>query len=78
MPPVRANGVPLLRKYKIVPVLLGYLSPECALPPVEVHLSKQPGPYRFTVYNGYHRFYASIAVGYPYLPAIVRERLQLW
>lgn len=72
-PPTRAHGVPPFKKYKLVPILLAFSSPECALPPVEVCTAAPSGPYRFKVFNGYHRYYASIAVGYTALPVFVRE-----
>ncbi|MGH8488341.1 MAG: hypothetical protein ACREXS_05600 [Gammaproteobacteria bacterium] len=71
-PPKHDVGVPRFKKYKMVPVLLAFQSPECALPPVEVvRLSESPR-YQFRVRNGYHRFYASVAVGYHSLPVVVR------
>ena len=70
--PIRNAGVQPFRKYKLVPVLLAFTSPECALPPVEVEaLPNAPGT-RYRVINGYHRYYASIAAGYSKLPVIVR------
>ncbi len=35
-PPQRDNGIPPFKKYKLVPVLLAFHSPECELPPLEV------------------------------------------
>lgn len=63
-PPVRNMGVPLLNKSKLMPVLFAFASPECALPPIEVHESRTSSPYKFSVHNGYHRFYGSVAAGY--------------
>lgn len=37
--------------------------------PVEV-LERPVGPYRYDVYHGYHRYYASIAAGFTHLPTI--------
>jgi hypothetical protein len=69
-PPMRNGGVPPFKKYKLVPVLFAFRSPECALPPIEV-FSASEGPYRFKVRNGYHRYYASIAAGFTKLPVAV-------
>jgi hypothetical protein len=71
-PPLRASGVPPFKKYKLVPVLFAFASPECAIPPVEVVVVPSTR-YRFRVLNGYHRYYASVAVGYTRLPVIVRQ-----
>jgi len=70
-PPARFEGVPLFKKYKLVPVLFAFQSPECALPLVQVIELPEPGRYRFAVHNGFHRFYASVAVGFSHLPAKV-------
>lgn len=69
-PPTRNNGIALFTKYKLVPILLAFTSPDCALPPVEVR-AYSSGPYKYTVVDGYHRYYASLAVGYPMLPVVV-------
>jgi hypothetical protein len=69
-PPLRDADVPPFKKYKLVPVLLGFTSPECAIQPVRVS-EQTGGRYTYRVLNGYHRFYASIAVGYLKLPVIV-------
>ena len=34
-PPVPNTGIPLFRKYKLVPVLFAFTSPECSLPPMK-------------------------------------------
>ncbi|SPP98042.1 protein of unknown function [Bradyrhizobium vignae] len=68
----RDPGIPILKKYKLLPVLFAFQSPECALPPIEVYRDSS-GAYRFTVHNGFHRFYGSVAAGYVHLPVLVRE-----
>ena len=40
------------------------------IPPVEV-MDHQQGDYRYKVYDGNHRYYASIAAGFPCLPTII-------
>jgi hypothetical protein len=69
----RSPGTPLFRKYKLVPVLLAFASPECALPPVELNPLGSGSRYRYKVHNGCHRYYGSIATGYRDLPAVVFE-----
>jgi hypothetical protein len=71
-PPSRNDGVPPFKKCKLVPVLLAFTSPECALPPVEVEALSSDGRPRYRVVNGYHRYYASVAAGYTKLPVTVR------
>jgi|tagenome__1003787_1003787.scaffolds.fasta_scaffold20963876_4 hypothetical protein len=72
-PPLRAANVPSFKKYKLVPILFAFLSPECALPPVEVNSVNPATKYRFQVYNGYHRYYASLAAGFTKLPVVIRQ-----
>jgi hypothetical protein len=69
-PPLRDSGVPPFKKYKLVPVLFALLSPEGTLPPVEGFMASS-GRHRFRVRNGYHRYYASVAVGFSKLPIVV-------
>jgi hypothetical protein len=72
-PPSRNTGVPLFKKYKLVPVLFAFTSPECSLPPVRVERRLSPHCYRYRVTNGVHRYYASAAVGYTRLPILIQE-----
>src|ERR1017187_1199004 len=54
---------------RMVSVLQAFCS--CApLPPVEVNECAS-GSYRYVLYDGMHRFYASIAAGYSQLPVVV-------
>lgn len=76
-PPTRNKNIPPFKKFKLVPVLMAFTSPECSLPPVEVVPNNSSNTYRFKVKNGYHRFYASIAVGYPMLPIIITEPYEI-
>lgn len=75
-PPTRDNGITPFKKYKLVPILLAFTSPECVLPPVEVR-ENNSGSYKYTVTNGYHRYYASLAVGYTMLPIVVSRAIEL-
>lgn len=72
-PPTRSEGVPSFKKYKLVPVLFAFQSPECELPPIAVQRISSPSQYEFRVLNGYHRFYSSVAVGYSKLPIIAAK-----
>lgn len=77
-PPRRDPGMEPFRKYKLVPVLLAFMSPECALPPVTVEPLPTGADFRYRVTNGFHRFYASRAVGYTSIPAAINEGSDLW
>ncbi len=70
-PPQRDACLAPFKKYKLVPVLLAFQSPECELPPVEV-VAIQEGTHSSRDTNGYHRYYGSVSVGYKHLPVIVR------
>ena len=71
-PPTRSPGTPWFKKYKLMPIFFAFQSPECELSPIEV-LPVDARPYRFKVYNGFHRYYASIAAGYTQIPIVVVE-----
>jgi len=72
-PPIRDAHVPSFRKYKLVPVLLAFTSPECSLPPVQAIAIASGGNYKYRVTNGYHRYYASVAAGFEFLPITEKE-----
>jgi len=76
-PPARNKNIISFKKYKLIPVLLGFKSPECALPPVEAQILNTSNTYKYKIINGYHRFYASVAVGYKKLPIIIVESHEL-
>lgn len=71
-PPQRSPEVELFRKHKLVPLLMAFASPEGMLPPVQVQRISA-SRYRFKLLNGAHRYFASVAVGFPLLPVVVRE-----
>jgi hypothetical protein len=69
--PRRNDCVALFKKYKLLPILHAFHSPECALPPVQVsEIPESPGQFRLI--NGVHRYYASSAAGYSLIPSVVR------
>jgi hypothetical protein len=68
-PPSRAAGVEGLRKDRTVSILRG-LRTKNSLPAVEV-VEDSSRRYRFTVYHGFHRYYASAAAGFSHLPVTV-------
>ena len=59
---------------RLIRLLQGFVSAD-EIEPVPLSelplLEFAPTPYRFRVRNGFHRFYASIAVGYEHLPASI-------
>jgi hypothetical protein len=70
-PPIRNQGVEPFKKFRMVPILLAFRF-LTALPPVEIQpLKNSPSPYSFKVYDGFHRYYASIAAGFTDLPVVI-------
>lgn len=71
-PPVRRPNLPLLEKNRLMPILFAFssTSPDSALPPIEVRANSECS-YRYRVFNGYHRYYASVAVGFRCAPVIL-------
>ena len=72
-PIVRAVGTNGFRKYKMVPVLMAFRDPEGLLPPIEVGALKNDPKYRYKLENGFHRYYASLAVGYSRISVQVKS-----
>jgi hypothetical protein len=72
-PPRRDAGTAPFKKYKMCSLLFGFQSPECALPPVVVQPMPKSEAFRYSLLNGFHRFYASMHVGYTHIPIEVRE-----
>jgi hypothetical protein len=64
------------RRVDLVSILKGFVA-DGEIPPIELlvlpplhDLSGEP--FKFRVVNGYHRFYASIAAGFEFVPATTR------
>ena len=68
-PPKRAPGVPWFDEDRMIQVLQAMCS-GIALPPIEVWRGV-PGEARLSPRDGFHRFYASVALGFPMLPVAV-------
>lgn len=59
---------------RLVSVLRGFVSASEIEPVPLICLPSAafpPAPFKYRVRNGYHRFYASVAAGFEYLPALV-------
>lgn len=67
--PVRDAGVEAFKKCKLVPILCA-LQAKNLLPPIKVTDQGVPPGCQYRVYDGFHRYYASVAVGFPMLPVI--------
>jgi len=74
-PPTRNPGVHWFYKNRMVAVLMAFTSPECALPAVPVKRIRPGGDYSFELTDGFHRYYASVAVGYTHLPVTIRNEV---
>lgn len=71
-PPRRSPGDEEFKKYKLVPVMLAFWSPEHLLAPINVKRSSHPH-YKYQLTRGFHRYYASVAIGYSMIPAMVGD-----
>lgn len=72
-PPQRNVGVTPLKKSRLVPILMAFVSKVNAVPPIDVSASAAGSRYKYRVANGYHRYYASIAAGYRDIPVVIKE-----
>lgn len=67
LPPPRAR-IPPFDEERMLSILRGIAAGD-ALPTVEVHTP--PGSTQYVLRDGFHRYHASIAVGYSHLPVSV-------
>ena len=67
----RGPGVPTLEQYRMISVLRA-IRLDRAMSPIEVTKASGQG-YTHALYHGYHRLAASIAVGYPLVPTVIRR-----
>ena len=75
--PRRNPGVTLDRngfgRERMMNILIGIQRGD-AMPPIQIEAADS-GPRRFRLRAGFHRYYASLAVGYSYVPAEIVDRL---
>ncbi|GHE05551.1 hypothetical protein GCM10008024_36850 [Allgaiera indica] len=68
--PERRAGVALLNKLRLVPVLMAFREGEHSfLPPIKVSGPWAGEDYPYRLRDGFHRYFASVAAGFPYIPA---------
>ena len=69
-PDPRGPGVPNFERYRMISMLRA-IRFDRAMSPIEVIKANGQG-YTHTLYHGCHRLAASIAVGYPLVPTVIR------
>jgi hypothetical protein len=69
-PPLRVPGKPWFDQERMV-ALLQAIKAGVELPPVIVHEPPDQPDFQYAVKDGVHRFYASAAAGFKYLPVTV-------
>jgi hypothetical protein len=67
----RGPAVPSFERYRMISVLRA-IRLDHAMLPIEVIKTNGQG-YTYTLYHGCHRLAASIAVGYPLVPTVIRR-----
>jgi len=70
-PDPRGPGVPNFEQYRMISMLRA-IRTDCAMSPIEVIKASGKG-YTHTLYHGCHRLAASISVGYPLVPTVIRR-----
>lgn len=70
-PPTEGKMSPRLTKHRLVPILLAFATSEVVLPPVRARLTST-GPYRMTIVDGVHRYYASVAARFSLIPVMIQ------
>jgi hypothetical protein len=71
-PPKRYNGFWFRNRDSVIEVLCKMRSGEI-LEPIEVYSKSKTNTNKFTVKDGFHRFYLSVAVGYKKIPVKVND-----
>jgi hypothetical protein len=61
-----------LRRRSFVSILRKIAS-ESAMPPIQLEELPPDGEYAYGIHRGTHRFYASVAVGFSHIPAVLIE-----
>lgn len=69
-PPTRNPGVRWFERERMVKILQG-IKLGVAIPPVPVHEPPAMIGYRYEVRDGFHRFYAAVALGFQRLPVVI-------
>jgi len=69
--PIRNKNVAWFNEQRMVDVLRGFRVGD-KLPPIEVNELPTDTGFRYRVRDGFHRYYASVAVGFTQLPVSVR------
>jgi hypothetical protein len=69
-PPERDTGVRWFDRDRMVHILRGFVD-GAPIPPVEVQELRDQHRYKYGVRDGVHRFYASAAAGFDYLPVLI-------
>ena len=74
-PPFRLRGYPKdfegFDRARMVRILAGIVAGDAICPPKAIRLPRyefMPSPFGFRIWDGLHRFYASIAMGFTHLP----------
>ena len=70
-PPVRNPGVTCFEEDKMLRILKGIAS-NASLPPIQVDCPPQ-APLRYRVRDGFHRYYATVLLGFRRIPADVLD-----
>lgn len=75
-PPSRNAGVRYFERARMIAVLKGFVE-NALIPPIEVNEITDLGRHRYQVHNGFHRFYASLAAGFEFIPIVVKPYFDL-
>ena len=68
--PKRNPGIELFKHDRLVRILQG-INHGDKIPPVEICHADEGSEYTYVLKNGFHRFYASVALGFEVIPAVI-------
>lgn len=70
-PPRRNPGVIWFERERMEAILKGFVNGDY-LPPIEVNETPDDKEFRYRVQNGFHRYHASVAVGFRMIPIEIK------
>ena len=74
--PIRDFGIKWFDEDRMISVLRGMIHGN-VLPPLEAHEPPHTNHFKYKVRDGFHRYYASAALGFDYLPISLRPHFDM-
>jgi ParB-like chromosome segregation protein Spo0J len=70
-PPKRNEGVNHFEEERMLSILRGIKARD-HIPPIEINELENDNKFKYRVQDGFHRFYASVALGFDCIPVVIK------